>query len=253
MNEADHTPKAPFAPLPENSFDGLALARKLLRCIPLATLATLARDTHYPFATLTSVATCPDGAPLLLLSGLAHHTKNLSADPRASLLLAETGKGDPLTHPRLTVVGRVTPLDDPFARKRFLRRHPKAGLYADFPDFGFFRLEPEAAHLNGGFARAADYNGRDMLTSVAGAEALVEAEEALLEDINGWPAEARGKLAAAAGQDNSSQDKLSHWRAIGLDPDGLDLASGKDSARLSFPQAAKNPAQWRAALADFGS
>jgi putative heme iron utilization protein len=246
MNEAEKPPKPPFAPLPENSFDGLPLARKLLRSIPLATLATLARDTHYPFATLTSVATCPDGAPLLLLSGLAHHTKNLRADPRASLLLAESGKGDPLTHPRLTVVGRVAPLNDPFARKRFLRRHPKAALYADFPDFGFFRLQPEGAHLNGGFARAADYNGADMLTSVAGAEALVEAEEALLDEIDALPAEMRGQLAAAAGE-----DKLSQWRAVGLDPEGVDLASGKASARLVFARAAKSPGEWREALAEF--
>jgi putative heme iron utilization protein len=248
MNEADNPSKAPFAPLKENTFDGLALARKLLRAIPVGALATLAKDSGYPFATLTSVATLPDGAPLLLLSGLAHHTRNLNADARVSLLLAESGKGDPLTHPRLTVVGRVSLLVDAKARSRarnrFLRRHPKAGLYADFADFGFWRLDPEGAHLNGGFARAADYAGADLLTPMAGAEELIEAEEGMLDEINARPKAFREALAAAAGE-----DKTSHWRASGLDPDGLDLLCGQAGARLSFARPARNPAQWLEMLA----
>lgn len=243
MNETDKSPKIPFAPLAANSFDGLALARKLLRTIPVGALATLAEGTHYPFATLTSVATGSDGAPILLLSSLAHHTRNLRADPRASLLLAESGKGDPLAHPRLTVVGRLAPTADPLARARFLRRHPKASLYADFADFGFWRLEPEAAHLNGGFARAADYDGEGMLTPVAAARALIEAEEEMLEEINGRPREYREKLAVAAGE-----DKTPHWRAFAIDPDGLDLVSAKGGARLAFARTVENPAQARAAL-----
>ncbi|MGO9389355.1 HugZ family pyridoxamine 5'-phosphate oxidase [Rhodoblastus sp.] len=245
MNDADKPLKSPFAPLAENSFDGLALARKLLRAIPVGALATLAKDTGYPFATLTSVATLHDGAPLLLLSSLAHHTKNIRADARASLLLAEGGKGDPLAHPRLTVVGRLAPIVDARSRKRFLRRHPKAELYADFADFGFWRLEPEAAHLNGGFARAADYRGADLLAPVAAAQCLIEAEDAMLDELNAQPREVRAALAAAAGE-----DKLSQWRAVGLDPGGLDLASGQAGARLSFTRTAENPAQWREALAE---
>ncbi len=243
MNETDNSPQIPFAPLAQNSFDGLALARRLLRSIPVGALATLAEGTQYPFATLTSVATGSDGAPILLLSSLAHHTRNLRADPRASLLLAESGKGDPLAHPRLTVVGRLAPIAGPQPRNRFLRRHPKASLYADFADFGFWRLEPEAAHLNGGFARAADYDGADMLTPIAAARALVEAEEELLDDINGRAREYRERLAVAAGE-----DKTPHWRAVAIDPDGLDLVSARGAARLAFARTVEDPAQARAAL-----
>jgi putative heme iron utilization protein len=246
MNETEKTVNSPFDPLPENSFDGLALARRLLRAMPAGALATLAQATLYPFATLTNVATAGDGAPILLLSDLAHHTKNLRADPRASLLLAETGKGDPLTHPRLTVVGRVAPIEDRHARMRFLRRHPKAALYADFPDFGFWRLEPEAAHLNGGFARAADYAGADILTPIGAAKDLFQAEEEILGEINLYPRDKRAALAAAAGA-----DKMRHWRAVALDPQGLDLAAPQASARLEFGQRADDPAHWRAALEAF--
>jgi putative heme iron utilization protein len=259
MNTTDDAPEAPFAastrplapplsppfaPLAENTFDGLALARVLLRATPAGALATLTRDAGYPFASLTSVATDCDGAPLLLISSLAHHTKNLRADGRGSLLLADGGKGDPLAHPRLTVVGRLAPTDAPRARARFLRRHPKAALYADFPDFSFWRLEPEAAHLNGGFARAADYPGGDMLSDVASAEDLFAAEESLLDEINALPRESRGEFARAAGADSAL-----NWRATGLDPEGLDLAAPQLTARLAFVGAAPSPAAWRDALA----
>lgn len=245
MNTTDESLKTPFAPLAQNTFDGLGLAKVLLRATPAAALATLAKDTLYPFASLTSVATDSDGAPLLLLSGLAHHTRNLRADPRGSLLLAEGGKGDPLAHPRLTVVGRLAPIiADARARARFLRRHPKAALYADFPDFSFWRLAPEAAHLNGGFARAADYAGDAILTDLAGAEALIEAEGALLDEIDALPRDNRGKLAQAAGADGSL-----NWRAVALDPEGLDLAAPQATARLVFARRAPDSSGWREALA----
>jgi heme oxygenase (biliverdin-IX-beta and delta-forming) len=247
MNASDDAPQAPFAPpfapLQQNTFDGLGLAKKLLRATPAAALATLTRETSFPFATLTSVATDDDGAPLLLLSDLAHHTRNLRADPRGSLLLAQGGKGDPLTHPRLTIVGRVAPTADARAKARFLRRHPKAALYAGFADFSFWRLEPEAAHLNGGFARAADYAGADLLTRVDDAEKLLAEEEALLEEINALPRKARGELARAAGDDPSL-----NWRATGLDPEGLDLVAPQLAARLVFARRAENPGAWREAL-----
>jgi putative heme iron utilization protein len=243
MTASDDAPQAPFAPLPQNTFDGLGLAKKLLRATPAAALATLARETSFPFATLTSMATDDDGAPLLMLSDLAHHTRNLRADPRGSLLLAQGGKGDPLAHPRLTVVGRLAPTADGRAKARFLRRHPKSALYAGFADFAIWRLEPEGAHLNGGFARAADYPGADLLTRIDDAGALLAEEEALLEEINALPRGARGELARAAGEDPAL-----HWRATGLDPDGLDLAAPQMTARLAFARRAETPATWREAL-----
>jgi putative heme iron utilization protein len=84
-------------------FDPPALARSLLRRARSGTLATLDAGTGAPFASLVSVATDSDGSPLFLVSTLAAHTGHLAHDPRASLLLAAGGKGDPLAHPRLTV------------------------------------------------------------------------------------------------------------------------------------------------------
>ena len=95
------------SPPPQPDFDGVPLAKLLLRTVRAGALATLDGGTGFPFASLVTVATDLDGSPLLLMSRLAAHTANLDRDPRASILLAQGGKGDPLAHPRLTVLGRI--------------------------------------------------------------------------------------------------------------------------------------------------
>lgn len=153
------------APIPAD-FAPKDLARALLRDSRTATLATLDRNTGHPFASLVNVATDADGAPLLLISRLATHTANLEADGRASLLMADIGKGDALAHPRLTVLGSFAPVATDSAetlRARFVAQHPKAKLYAGFADFAIWRMQVVSAHLNGGFARAADLTAADLL------------------------------------------------------------------------------------------
>jgi putative heme iron utilization protein len=139
--------------------DARALAARLLGGARFAALATLEPGTGHPMASRVALALDADGAPLLLLSALSAHAGALEADPRASLLVGEPGAGDPLAHPRLTVVGsarRLAPgsADAVRARERWLASHPKAALYVDFADFGFWRLQVLRASLNGGFGRA---------------------------------------------------------------------------------------------------
>ena len=162
--------RRPVEPLPasEAPFDAIGLARHLLRSVRSGALATIDAADGTPFASLVTIATDADGTPLMLLSRLSAHTRNLLTNPRCSLLFAQTGKGDPLAHPRLTVTGRVTQTQDPRARARFVARHPKSKLYADFPDFGFFALEPTAGHLNGGFAKAAVLTADELRLDLTG-------------------------------------------------------------------------------------
>jgi heme iron utilization protein len=224
--------------------DAAAQARRLLRVARTAALATLDRATGAPLATLVSVASDYDGAPLLLLSTLARHTGNLAADARASLLLTSPpGRGDPLNRSRLTISGPLAPHPAPGARARFVARNPKSKLYASFADFSILRMEVTAVHFNGGFARAAALTPADVLTDLAGAEALIVAEAALVDEINGG---ARAFLAKLAGDDAAYRKRA--WRAIGLDPEGLDLAAGARAARASFPAPAATPQAWRQAL-----
>lgn len=224
------------------------VARTLLRSGRTATLATLDRNTGHPFASLVNVATDRDGAPFILVSRLATHTANIEIDGRASLLIAETGKGDALAHPRLTVLGRFRRIgrehpDDALLRRRFLLRHPKSELYAGFPDFGFWRMDVASAHLNGGFARAADLTAADVLSDFADAGDLADAEDGAIAHMNTDHTEAcrlyaTRLLKAADGA----------WRCVGIAPEGMELQSGGASLWLPFPQRVTGPGSLRAVL-----
>lgn len=246
MAEAS-TSDAAVVPGVPPGYDAIAVCKRLLRSVRAGALATLSGDGT-PFATLVNVATDFDGAPVLLMSGLAGHTKNLAADPRASILLAEGGKGDPLAHPRLTVTGRVRRIDAVEERERlklrFLARHPKSALYADFGDFGFYRLEISSVHLNGGFARAADFPGEAVLTPLAGTEPLMEAETSAIEHMNGDHSDVvRLYATKLCGEPDG------RWRITGIDPEGIDMAMRDMTARLPFPQFVADAAALRGTLA----
>ena len=240
--------RTPEGAAPPADFAPLEVAKSLLRVTRAATLATLDRNSGHPFASLVNVATDSDGAPLILTSKLATHTANLECDGRTSLLLAEFGKGEALAHARLTVLGSMAPVardsaDDARIRRRFLARHPKSELYAGFGDFAFWRMAVVSAHLNGGFARAADLTAADVLTDVSDASALIEAEPDAVAHMNSDHAEAlrlyATKLLGAP---------TGAWTCVGLDPDGLDLQRGQTALRLNFPQRVTGPGPLRAVL-----
>lgn len=218
---------------PAAGFDAVAMARRALRRAGTGALATLDPRSGFPLTTLVNVATDVDGSPLFLASRLALHTRNIEADPRASILFATLGKGDPMANSeRLSVAGLAGRCDDANARRRYLARHPKAGLYIDFPDFSLFRLAVAGVHPNGGFARAGEITPADVLLDLAGCEALVAEEGALLDVLN---AEHQTLLARCA---TGLERAEGRWRATGIDPEGLDLVCGDAAARLLFPERA---------------
>ncbi len=257
MAEAeDVVPLPGFMPnrLPENApaadFDPRSVAKALLRTTRAGALATIDRNTGHPFASLVNVASDIDGSPLILISRLSTHTANLEQDGRASMLLASTGKGDPLAHPRLTLIGAFAPIAREDARearlrRRFLARHPKSELYAGFADFSFWRLGVVSAHLNAGFARAADLKAADVMTDVSAAENLIEAEAGAIAHMNGDHAEAvRLYATKLLGAEDGA------WRLTGLDPEGLDLALGDATLRLPFPERVTSAEQLRKVVVD---
>jgi putative heme iron utilization protein len=238
---------------PPPDFDPQLLAKGLLRETRAGSLATIDRNTGHPFASLVNVATDVDGALLILVSRLSTHTANLEKDGRASVLLAATGKGDPLAHPRLSLIGTFVRLgrdhpDEPRGRRRFLARHPKSELYAGFADFAFWRLQTISAHLNGGFARAADLTAADVLTDLRGAESLIEAEAGALAHMNEDHTEAVRLYATRllGGSDGK-------WRLTGLDPEGLDLALGDATLRLPFPDRIADPQALRRVVVELAA
>jgi putative heme iron utilization protein len=216
-------------------------ARRLMRGLDRAALATVREGM--PYASLVLVALDHDAAPLLLLSDLAEHTRNLKREPRAALLFDGTaGLADPLTGPRLTVTGAVERRDDPRLKDRFLGRHPAAATYAGFADFHLYRLAPARAHFVAGFGRIDWIEGADLACPAPAP--LIAAEPALLGEANERYGAAIGRYAAGA-----LGGAATGWRLTGIDPEGADLRREGVVARLAFAARASDAEAARAALA----
>ncbi len=230
----------------EPAFSPVETSRRLIRQARTAALATIARRTGHPFGSMVSVACEPDGTPILLMSTLAAHSRNLAEDPRASLLYEDRTVPDPQQGGRVTVVGRIERIGEPAeAARRYLARLPEASLYAGFGDFAFFRLVVEEAHLVAGFGRAMRVRREDLLLDLAGCEALIAAEAAVVAAIEaeaGRASRLAARLGAPAGD----------WHVVGLDPEGLDLATDdgpfRAFRRLVSGEIARTGADFEAAL-----
>jgi putative heme iron utilization protein len=203
-------------------------ARRVVAGARKAALAT-SQDGR-PYVSLVTVAFDHDLSPILLLSRLADHTRNLLIDAKAALLLDGTGGLDnPQTGPRVTLVGTVAEDGRAHLRRRFLARHPAAALYAGFGDFAIWRLSVEKAHFVGGFARAVWLDSPQVPETEA--EAMAAAEPPLLERINGQFPDMVAALAVAAGGTGDIS-----WRLAAVDSLGCDLAGGERSLRLNFTE-----------------
>ncbi len=218
-------------------------ARLLVRHSDRAALATILSGA--PYASLVLLAADLDGGPLLLLSDLGQGTRNLRADPRASLMVSagESGR-DPLDSPRLTLLGRVQATSDPRHRRRYLARQPQSARYADFGDFRFYRMAVERGRFIGGFGKIAWIEATDLLVA-EGAQGLAGAEGELAEWMNH---DQRAELDLCANR--LAGRSGAGWQVTGIDPDGIDLRRADDSARLDFAAPAPGDEAFRAAFAD---
>lgn len=219
----------PAAPIfPHMTEDPGFQARRIIRAAAAATLAT--QQDGQPFASLVTPGTAPGLAPLLWLSTLSEHTRHLQRDPRCALLFTGAAEGaNPQTAPRVTLTGLAEPITDAELKARWLARHPYAALYAEFADFGLWRINPQGALMVGGFARATRLRLGQLLPDAAAVAAIAAAEAGIIGHVNADHADAveaiaTGLLGAAPGA----------WRLTAVDVDGLDLAAGDSVLRLAF-------------------
>src|SRR4051795_9096032 len=163
---------------PTADFNASSLARSLLRRSRQGALASLMPGSGDPYCSLVNVASHADASPILLISRLALHTKNILADNRVSLMLDERAAGDPLEGARIMLAGRAEEATGDLAgvlRRRYLNAHPSAEAFVDFADFSFFRIVPSGAHLVAGFGRIIDLKPAQFLTELGDADGLLEA------------------------------------------------------------------------------
>ena len=234
---------------PSPDFDAARLARSLLRRSRQGALATLTPGSGDPYCSLVNVASHPDGSPILLISRLALHTRNLLGDARLSLMLDERAEGDPLEGSRIMLAGQAEQAsgdDVAILRRRYLNAHPSSEVFVNFKDFSFFRIRPTDAHLVAGFGRIVDLKPEQFLTDISDAASLLEAEQGAVDHMNADHREAMTlyatKLLGA---------KSADWRCTGCDPEGIDLQAGSITLRLDFPRRIVTPAALRQVLKQF--
>ena len=192
-------------------------ARRLARAARTAALSSHMAEGGWPYGSLVLMACDLDATPILLISRLAEHTRNIAADPRVALLIDGTvGLASPLTGPRLTLMGRAVASTESRHRARFLARHEDAHTYADFGDFSFYRVEVERAHLVAGFGRIHWLTAEDVRFG-GGAAELAAAEAEVIARVN----------AVLSGSGDSR-------RVIGADAEGCDFMRDGRLARLDF-------------------
>ena len=192
-----------------------------------AVLSTVAAGDGWPFGSLVLTGCTYAGEPLLMLSDLAEHARNLAADPRASLLFAPAAGEEALAEARVSVLGMLVAVESAPERARYLARNPSAAAYAGFRDFRLYRMTVERAHLVAGFGRIR-WLDRDAIL-VPSAPALAESESGIVDHMNEDHADAIALYATRLLGLPSGP-----WRMTGVDPEGIDLATDARAARLRF-------------------
>lgn len=238
--------------------------RRILRSADRATLATALRaeaapgaavgsvaagaaGEGWPYPSLVLVALDHDATPLLLISTLADHTKNIAADARVGLLFdATAGLAQPLAGARVSLLGRAEPSDEPRHRARFLARHPGAAFYAGFGDFAIYKVSIDRAHLVAGFGRVRWLDRAALAVPEVPAE-LAAAEADIVAHMNTDHLDAVQRFATAlAGQPAGNGE--GPWLMTGIDPEGCDLRCGGSIARVDFDQRVTDAASAKVAL-----
>jgi hypothetical protein len=220
------------------------LCRRLMRLQAHGVLATSLDGS--PYASLVALAYDLDASPLMLLSDLAQHSRNIAADNRISLLFDGGGAAvpntDPLAQPRVSLLGEAVCGDDPGLLARFTARHPGAAAYAGFGDFHLYRVTIGRGHLVAGFGRISWIEAGE-LRFAADTSALAAAETGIVEHMNADHADAIDLYATRLLNRTGGG-----WRMTGIDPEGIDLHREHETARLDFATPMLDPKAAREVL-----
>ena len=228
-------------------------ARKLVRSTPVATLATsfISKDSElnsWPYASLVLIATDFYGAPLLFISSLAEHTKNISHNSKVGLLLDGTeGSTNRLAEKRITLLGKAIKVDSLVAWNRYLSRHQEAEIYASFSDFSLYKIDVKYAQIVAGFGKIQWLDHKDLILNHTQLDDLANSESDIIAEIN--------EINSNNIQDIGSKilpNSQGNWLIIGFDPEGCELKFGSTIHRVSFNNVVLSTLDLRKELAAVG-
>jgi heme iron utilization protein len=247
QHAAPAAPERPPVPEPTLAERG----RTLIRIGRIGTLSTHSRkQPGFPFGSVMPYSPDEQGRPVFLISSMAMHTQNLTADARASLLVMQEGGEDPLGAARITLVGEVWPIpaaETAAVRELYLGRHQNARYWVDFNDFGFYRMQPADVYFVGGFG-VMGWVSTDEYTG-SQPDPLVDCAAGILTHMNADHGEALVLLAGAAGETGVETASMTAVDRLGFH---LRLRSGERvyGVRIAFPREVRNMGDARAVLVE---
>ena len=217
--------------------------RWLMRGSRSAFLSTVTTNS-WPYGSMVTVAIDQDASPLLLMSTLSDHTRNLEHSDRGALLFSEPNRHrNPQRSARATVMGRIRKTKKTDHAARFHTMHPEAMAYSGFGDFDFYRMNIDRVHWIGGFAQARWLRGKFVKVKSVAAEALKAAESSICQHMNKDHREAIDLFAQQL-----LKRRGTGWRMVGIDSDGADLERDGWFVRLNFLDPINGPLEARAIL-----
>jgi heme iron utilization protein len=225
-------------------------ARTLLATERLGTLATQSqKHPGWPFASVMPYALMDDGSPLFLVSSMAIHTQNLAADPRASLLVMQSGGDDPLGASRVTLMGTAARVAEPdeAMRARYLERQPSAKYWIDFSDFSFFRLDVTDVYFVGGFG-VMGWVTRDEYRA-AEPDPLMDSAAHIIEHMNADHAGALRQIVRHFGGIEAEEAAIVSCDRLGFVVRAR-TAGGMKGVRIQFPEPVRSRDEARKAFVE---
>lgn len=229
---------------------GLSIeARQFLRSTRSGVLSThSAKFDGYPFGSVAPFVLDHDGQPVILISSIAEHTKNIITNPKVSLLVFG-GDVDLQANARLTLMGKASQInkEDASLRARYLRYLPQAASYFDMHDFDFYRLQIEQARYIGGFGKMNWMSSNDLLTNIKPDSPLAGQEIGIIEHMN---ADHADSLISYCKHFHALE--ATHAQMLGIDCDGFDVAAIVNNRpinlRINFAQQIHDAQSARVAL-----
>ena len=213
----------------------------------------------FSYSTFTLAAFDYDLSPILLLSDLSEHTKNIQKKNSVSLMLCEEKKlykffpkfdnkfssyEDPMSRPRVTLIGKLKKTKDSNDRRRFISRHPASNLYANFKDMNFYKMDVKSAHLIGGFAQVKWFTSEDILCK--NVSNFKNSEEDIINHMNlSHKTSIKIYIKNLMQNEIPSTQRKGDWNITGIDPDGFDLRKKKMTARYFFEREISNAKKLR--------
>ena len=192
----------------------------------------------FSYSTFVMTAFDYDLSPILLLSNLSEHTTNIIKNSSVSLMVCEENNlynffpkfknnfpnidyEDPMSRPRVTLIGNIKKTSNKNHRSRFLKRHPAAKLYSNFGDMNFYKIEIKTAHLIGGFAQVKWFKKSELVNN----ENLnfIESEASIISHMNDHHQESIKLYLQKFIKNLKTREKTGAWKIVGIDPDGFDL------------------------------